>query len=75
MEKLYVIKIVKTINADSSKWYEGKDTELYVCRVDKEREGYRTFNRFRNDEGEMVYGHIPNEFAEIVLEFEHSDEY
>jgi len=69
MKKFYVIKIVGTINADSRKWYEGKDWEFYVCVKDVDRDGYRTANRLRDSNGEWFYGHIPEEFSEIITTF------
>lgn len=72
MEKLFVIKVVNTSQAELRKWYRTKGGELYIVRIDTARNGYKTVGHI---DDECSIGHIEPYFCEVLTSFECEDTY
>lgn len=70
MEKLFVIKVVNTSQAELRKWYRKKGGELYICRLNNQRNGYTTVSHV---DDECSIGHIEPYFCEVLTSFEHDE--
>lgn len=72
MEKLFVIKVVNTSQAELRKWYRKKGGELYIVRVNAEKNVYTTVGYI---DDECSIGHIEPYFCKVLTSFECEDDY
>lgn len=72
MDKFYVIKVVNTGKAELRKWYRKREGEMFICRLNSERNGYITEGFVDN---ECSLGNIEPQFCKVLATFECEDDY
>lgn len=72
MEKLFVIKVVNTSQAELRKWYRKKGGELYIVRLNADGNGYTTVGYIDDD---CSIGNIEPNFCKVLTSFETEDDY
>jgi hypothetical protein len=72
VEKLFVIKVINTEQAELRKWYRKKSGEMFICRLNNERTAYVTDNYIDDECG---IGIIEPQFCRVLTSFECEDDY
>lgn len=72
MEKLFVIKVINTSEAELRKWYRTRGGELFVVRRSTDVVGYSTVGHI---DDECSIGFIEEYFCKVLTEFECEDDY
>lgn len=73
MEKFFVIKVVNTSRAELRKWYRKREGEMFICRLNSEKNAYVTENYIDGDDCSI--GNIEPQFCRVLSSFECEDDY
>lgn len=72
MEKFFVIKVVNTSRAELRKWYRQREGEMFICRLNSEKNEYVTENYI---DDYCSIGNIEPQFCRVLSSFECEDDY